>query len=149
VESKRTLPPTYLFISITSMVLLHFLIPVTDIASFPWSLLGLVPLLAGIVLNLLADSAFKKAQTTVKPFEKSSALIVNGVFRISRHPMYLGMGLILFGIAILMGTLTPLFVVLVFCILMEKIFIQTEETMLAEQFGEEWITYRNNVRKWI
>jgi protein-S-isoprenylcysteine O-methyltransferase Ste14 len=149
VESKRTLPPTYLFISITSMVLLHFLIPVTDIASFPWSLLGLVPLLAGIVLNLLADSAFKKAQTTVKPFEKSSSLIVNGVFRISRHPMYLGMGLILFGIAILMGTLTPLFVVLVFCILMEKIFIQTEETMLAEQFGEEWITYRNNVRKWI
>jgi protein-S-isoprenylcysteine O-methyltransferase Ste14 len=149
VESKRTLPPTYLFISITSMVLLHFLIPVTDIASFPWSLLGLVPLLAGIVLNLLADSAFKKAQTTVKPFEKSSALIVDGVFRISRHPMYLGMGLILFGIAILMGTLTPLFVVLVFCILMEKIFIQTEETMLAEQFGEEWITYRNNVRKWI
>jgi hypothetical protein len=45
------------------MVLLHFLIPVTKIAAFPWNLLGLVPLIAGIALNLLANSAFEQTQT--------------------------------------------------------------------------------------
>lgn len=131
------------------MVLLHFLIPVTKFVAFPWNLSGLVPLLAGVVFNLLADSAFKKAQTTVKPFEQSTALIVTGVFRISRHPMYLGMLLILFGIAIIMGTLSPLIVVPVFYILMEVVFIRVEEAMLAEQFGQEWVSYRTEVRKWI
>jgi len=149
VNSKPTLPPTYLFVSIASMVLLHFLIPVVEIAGYPWNMLGLIPLTAGIVLNLLADAAFKKVQTTVKPFAKSTALIVTGVFRISRHPMYLGMCLILLGIGILMGTVTPMIVIPIFCVLMERIFIQTEEAMLAEQFGEQWTTYKTKVRKWI
>jgi protein-S-isoprenylcysteine O-methyltransferase Ste14 len=67
----------------------------------------------------MADAVFKREQTTVKPFEKSTALVVTGVFQISRHPMYLGMVLILLGIAILMGTLTPLIVVVIFGILMD------------------------------
>jgi protein-S-isoprenylcysteine O-methyltransferase Ste14 len=42
-------------------------------------------------LNLVADRQFKLSATTVKPFEASSALLTDGAFRYSRHPMYLGM----------------------------------------------------------
>ncbi len=131
------------------MALLHLLLLVSQIVSFPWNLLGLVPLVGGITLNLVADAAFKKVRTTVKPFEKPSALITSGVFRISRHPMYLGMALILLGIAILMGSLFPLSVVAVFCILMELVFVRMEERMLEEQFGPAWIAYKQKIRKWI
>lgn len=103
----------------------------------------------GVSLNLIADIAFKKDQTTVKPFEASTSLVVTGVFQISRHPMYLGMVLILLGIAILMGTLTPLVVVAVFGILMELVFVRTEERMLEEQFGATWLAYKTKVRKWV
>ncbi len=146
---KRVLPPTYLFISIATMVLLNLLLPIYDFAPYPWNLLGIVPLVTGIILNLLADAAFKKAQTTVKPFETSTALITTGVFRISRHPMYFGMVLILFGIAILMGSLAPLMIIAIFAILMELVFVRTEEKMLEEQFGLAWTTYKNKVRKWV
>jgi protein-S-isoprenylcysteine O-methyltransferase Ste14 len=146
---KHVLPPTYLFFSITLMVLLHFLVPVSIFAVYPWNLLGVLPLITGITLNLKADTAFKKEQTTVKPFEKSSALITTGVFRVSRHPMYLGMILILLGIAILMGSLTPLIVIAIFTILIELVFVRTEEKMLEEQFGSSWYAYKNKVRKWI
>lgn len=131
------------------MVLLHFIIPVSKVAPYPWNLLGILLLAIGISLNLIADTAFKREQTTVKPFEKSTALIVTGVFQISRHPMYLGMALILLGIAILMGTLTPLIVVAIFSILMELVFVRTEEKMLEEQFGATWFAYKKKVRKWI
>jgi protein-S-isoprenylcysteine O-methyltransferase Ste14 len=142
-------PPGYFLISMIMMVLLHLLVPVRIFISYPWSLLGIVPLLAGVVFNLVADAAFKNARTTVKPFEKSSALITSGIFKLSRHPMYLGMVLILSGIAILLGSLSPTIIIVIFAILMEYIFVRKEEQMLYEQFGSEWGAYRNKVRKWI
>jgi len=146
---KRVLPPSYLFVSITTMALLHFFVPVSTVVQYPWTLLGIVPFTAGVALNLLADSAFKKAQTTVKPFEMSTTLVTAGVFRISRHPMYLGMVLILIGLAVFMGAYTPFIIILIFVILMEMIFVRTEERMLEQQFGPIWNTYKNKVRKWI
>jgi len=148
-KKKRVLPPVYLLLSIATMVILHFLIPVKKIAAYPWNLLGILILAIGVLLNLMADAAFKRERTTVRPFEKSTALVVTGVFQVSRHPMYLGMALILLGIAFLMGTLTPLIIVVVFGILMEWVFVRTEERMLEEQFGVTWLAYKNKVRKWI
>ena len=148
-KTKRVLPPVYFLISIAAMALLNLFGPVIEFARYPWNLLGLVPLGIGIALNLIADEAFKKAQTTVKPFEISTALITTGVFGISRNPMYLGMTLILIGIAILMGSLSPLIVIVFFTALMELVFVRTEEKMLEEHFGLAWTKYQSKVRKWI
>lgn len=63
--------------------------------------------------------------------------------------MYLGMVLILFGIGVLMGSLMPLIVAVIFFILMGSEFIEAEEKMLEEQFGSEWTNYKNSVRKWV
>ena len=101
------MPPTYLLASIVAMVALHFLLPGMKLISFPWRLLGIVPFVVGVALNLLADGAFKRRRTTVKPFEESSALVTEGVFRITRNPMYLGFVLILLGIALGLGSLVP------------------------------------------
>jgi len=147
--NKKVLPPTYLFISIVLMLMLHFLFPLGEVIAYPWMLTGCLPLLLGIALNLIADKAFKVFNTTVKPFQESTALITTGVFRVTRHPMYLGMILILFGIAILMGSLTPFFVLPVFAILMDQIFVKVEEQMLVEKFGNTWLEYSSKVRRWI
>jgi protein-S-isoprenylcysteine O-methyltransferase Ste14 len=128
---------------------LHFAIPLLKWVAVPWNLLGLIPLLAGIWFNLVADSAFKKAGTTVKPFQESTTLITDGVFSFSRHPMYLGFELILAGVALLVRSLSPWLVVLIFPLLMERIFIQVEESMLADKFGSAWLEYKNKVRRWI
>ena len=104
---KRILPPSYFLAAIVFMVALHFLFPIRRVLNFPWSLAGLVPLVVGCGFNLFADQRFKTNATTVKPFEKSSTLVTSGVFGISRNPMYLGMVLILLGIALLLGSATP------------------------------------------
>jgi protein-S-isoprenylcysteine O-methyltransferase Ste14 len=115
----------------------------------PWNLLGLVPLALGVIVNLVADKAFHKANTTVKPFEESSALITHGVFRASRNPMYLGFVLVLIGTAVLMRSLTPYVVVPAFAILIDRMYITVEERMLAEKFGAEWERYRQSTRRWL
>ncbi len=146
---KCVLPPTYLFIAIGAMPLVHFLFPVEKFINYPWNLSGCGPLALGVILNLVADAAFKKQGTTVKPFEGSTTLITTGVFRFSRHPMYLGMVLILLGIAILMGSLAPFIVVVIFAAVMELVFIRTEERMLEQKFGNTWLEYKKRVRRWL
>jgi protein-S-isoprenylcysteine O-methyltransferase Ste14 len=99
--------------------------------------------------SIIADKAFREAKTTVKPFQESAALITDGVYRISRHPMYLGFVLILLGLAVLLGSLTPFIIVPVFVIVMDRVFIVVEERMLEEKFGQAWLDYKAQIRRWV
>ena len=144
-----TLPPSYFFSAIVLMALLHYLLPVREIITWPWTVLGIAFLVAGAMLNLSADKAFKVNNTTVKPFQESARLITAGVFGVTRNPMYLGMALILAGIATMAGTVTPFLVIPVFVVLMDWVFIRAEEGMLAQRFGDQWLDYKQRVRKWI
>ena len=146
---KKILPPTYLLVAILMMIAFHWLVPLSQIVPGLWRLTGLIPLAGGISLNIAADRAFQRARTTVKPFEASTVLITGGVFRISRHPMYLGFVLILIGVGTLLGSLTPLLVIPVFAILIDQVFIQAEERLLAEQFGQSWLAYKAGTRRWL
>jgi len=146
---KRPLPPTFFLGAIVLSVALHFLFPLRQLLESPWRLIGIAPLLLGIALNLLADQTFKKHDTTVKPFEESTALITAGVFGITRNPMYLGMTLILLGIALLLGSATPFAVVIVLPVLFDRLFISPEEEMLKDTFDDSFREYRNRVRRWI
>ncbi len=148
-DEKNILPPTYFIVSLFLSAALHLFFPVIKFIYFPWDLLGLIFLAAGGLLNLFADMKFKKAKTTVKPFEYSTALVTKGVFNISRNPMYLGMGLTLIGESILLGSLTPFIVAVIFFVLMDILFIRREEEMLSEKFGETFKSYKRKVRRWV
>lgn len=148
-EKRKPLPPTYFFVSLIFIVILHFLLPIIRVLEVPWNLAGFVPAIFGSVLNLIADKDFKKYNTTVKPFEKSTVLITNGVFTITRNPMYLGMALLLLGAVMIVGSLSPYICVIVFIILMDNVFIKAEEKQLAEVFGKQWEEYKQKVRRWI
>ena len=139
----------YLFISLASMVLLQFFLPVYQLIPYPWNAAGILPLLLGMALNIVADKAFKKTGTTVKPFEVSTTLVTSGAFRYSRNPMYLGMVMILTGVAFLLGALSPFIIIPIFAITMDRAFIVTEEKMLDECFGSKWKQYKADVRRWI
>jgi hypothetical protein len=102
-----------------------------------------------LVVNFKVDRVFKERGTTVKPFERSTALVTTGVFALSRNKMYLGMVLILLGVAVLLGTAAPFAVFGPFALWLDVRFIRTEERMLAETFGDDWLSYRSRVRRWL
>jgi protein-S-isoprenylcysteine O-methyltransferase Ste14 len=143
------MPTTYLLIAIILCVGLHLLLPIQSILPPPWNLFGLIPIIFGIWINLSADRAFKKADTTVKPFEETSSLITEGVFQWTRNPMYLGFVAILLGISICLRSLSPYAVVVLFVVLLDQLFIRIEEQMLEKEHGKAWKQYRSKVRKWI
>jgi protein-S-isoprenylcysteine O-methyltransferase Ste14 len=146
---QKILPPTWLLIAILAILALHFLVPGAWIVPPIWNLTGLVFLGVGLALNLVGDKTFHQVSTTIKPFEESSVLVTDGLFRMSRNPMYLGMVLILAGIAIVLRSLSPFLVVLSFAILIDRIFVKVEESMLAGKFGPKWEEYSAKTRRWL
>ena len=147
-KAKSIFPTHYLLIAILLMIALHFLYPMARIIPVPWIVSGLIPLAIGIAINLIADKAFHQANTTVKPFEESASLITEGVFRYTRNPMYLGFVLILIGIALMFGSLSPWIIIPIYAIMMDFIFIRVEEDMLDAKFGPAWFDYKARVRRW-
>jgi protein-S-isoprenylcysteine O-methyltransferase Ste14 len=148
-QTRKLLPPTYFYVAIVLIIVLHVLVPGPQVISSPWRYLGAIPLILGSVLNILADQAFKRFGTTVKPFEESTYLVTDGVFRVSRNPMYLGFVLLLAGLVMLLGSTTPWIVVAVFPFLMEMRFVRAEEAMLEARFGNSWLEYKQRVRRWL
>ena len=142
-------PPGFLFISIVAMIAVHFFLPGARLIATPWNALGAVALVFGAAWNVWADQLFKRAQTTVKPDQQPSMLVTKGPYRFSRHPMYLGMIVILVGVAVLLGSLTPFVIAGLFALLMAVRFVPAEEGAMKRAFGEAWGEYSRRVRKWL
>ena len=145
----EVIPPVYFYVCIALLVVAHLILPLGEVLRFPWRLFGTPPLVAGIALDLIADKDFKRAGTSVKPMGKTTTLITAGVFRVSRHPMYLGFVLVLLGISVLLGSLSPLIITGAFAVFLEVVFVRFEESKLDKQFGETWREYRRKVRRWL
>lgn len=143
------LPPAILAAGLVLMAALHVVVPGPQLLHLPASLVGLPPLSAGIGLNVAADALLKRHRATVKPFDESAALVTSGVYRLSRHPMYLGFVLLVLGVALLLGSLGPFIVVVALPFVLEALYVRAEEAMLAVRFGEEWAAYRARVQQWI
>lgn len=146
---KRVLPPTYFLFAGLAMLALHLAVPVALLVPWPWSLAGIPVIVAGGLLSVVPERRFKRAGTTVKPFETSSALVTDGLFRYSRNPMYLGMMAMLLGLWLLLGTLSALVVLPVFFWLVRQRFVLPEEQAMAAQFGTAYEQYRSKVRRWL
>ena len=149
-ESKPgPLPPTYFLLCWLGGVALHFLIPLYQLIPWPYRWAGLVPFVLGCWITIWADQIFKQRGTTVKPHLDPSVLITDGPFRISRHPMYLGMTLILIGPAVFLGSLTVFAAPVAFALIAQFKFIPLEERALDRVFGEQYEAYRQRVRAWL
>ena len=148
-EKRKILPPTYLCIYLLLCVGLHFILPIKQIIPFPYRYFGTILIIIGLWLNIWADGIFKKRKTTVNPFEESNSLVIDGPFSFSRHPMYLGMAILLLGVAIVLGSLITFVIPVAFFLTMEIVFIHVEEDAMEKAFGQEYLDYRKRVRRWI
>lgn len=105
----------------------------------------------GAVIALLGIVAFRRARTTVNPLrpESVSALVVSGIYRLTRNPMYLGMLLVLLGGAVFLANVLALLSAIAFIPLMNRLQIGPEEKILAATFGPAFTAYQSAVRRWL
>jgi protein-S-isoprenylcysteine O-methyltransferase Ste14 len=148
-RKRRIVPPVYLLLTLLAMAAMHFFLPIVRVIAAPYTRLGWVFVAVGVAIAAVAAGAFRRAGTPVIPFEPSTALVTSGLYRVTRNPMYLGMVVLLIGVAILLGSLTAFLPVPVFAWIIQKWFIEGEERFLEEIFGENYLAFKRNVRRWL
>jgi protein-S-isoprenylcysteine O-methyltransferase Ste14 len=142
-------PPFYFLLAIGAMIVLHRVVPGARFIRSPVTLVGVTPFVVGLGLVLSSASALRRHHTTIKPFEEPTALVTQGTFHVSRNPIYLGLVLMLCGVALWLGTASPFAVAGVFAWWMSKRFIAHEEAVLLSHFGDEYRRYQASVRRWL
>ena len=120
--------------------------------TLPWAhLLALALGSAGIIIALTGAIAFRRAKTTVNPFNPSEAstLVTSGIYRLSRNPMYLGLLLALAALSTILSHLLAFLLLPAFVAYMNHFQIAPEERALSAKFGVAFIAYQQSVRRWL
>jgi protein-S-isoprenylcysteine O-methyltransferase Ste14 len=147
----RIPPPLLMLLAGGLMWVLDQWMPLAQWIGRPWNRFGGLVAAAGIAVSVAAFVRFRKAGTTANPLDpsKASRLVTDGVFRLSRNPMYLGLVLLLIGWAVWLGSASPWLVPPLFVIVLTLVQIVPEEQALGRSFGEEYVSYRRRVARWI
>ena len=105
--------------------------------------------IAGFFVMMQAWWQFKQTEVAICPTAETSALITDGVYRFTRNPMYLGMVMMLAGIAMFVGTLPFYVAAAALFAILNFVFCPYEEDKLAATFGSRFRQYRMRVRRWL
>lgn len=122
------------------------------LASLPRNLsiaAGIVLCVAGFVVIWSAARTMSKAQTSFNPFRPTTAIVSDGVYQLTRNPMYLGMAVIYVGVALWIRAPWALVLLPLVVLLVDRLVIAKEERYLAGKFGEPYLAYKSKVRRWI
>src|SRR5262245_48745398 len=128
---------------------LHFALPKQYRGNFSCPVCGVVALALGFLMMMWAWWLFRRGDTPIRPTDRASSLVTSGPFRFSRNPMYLGIVVMLLGVALWMGSWPLLVAPVGFLVFMSLVFIPYEEQRLRDIFGEAYTSYTQRVRRWI
>jgi protein-S-isoprenylcysteine O-methyltransferase Ste14 len=148
-DSRFLVPPLYFLVALLLMGFFHRVTPWVQVLELPYRYGGIV--LMGLASCLIAWAAFLflRAGTSIRPFLPSTALVLEGPYKFTRNPMYLGMAGILLGAGVYMGSITPFIVIPAFMALISERFIVPEEAKLEAAFGGQYLEYKKRVRRWL
>jgi protein-S-isoprenylcysteine O-methyltransferase Ste14 len=105
----------------------------------------------GLGFDLAGLLSFVRAKTTVNPIKpaSTSSLVVTGVYRVTRNPMYLGLLLVLLGWATFLANGAAFLLAPLFVLYINRFQIAPEERVLSAKFGAEFSAYQARVRRWL
>lgn len=111
--------------------------------------LGALLIAAGLPVLMHAFVRFvTEGRGTPAPVAPTSKLVVGGLYRWVRNPMYVAVGAVIAGQALLLGRPVLGFYLAAFCTAVATFVHGYEEPVLHARFGDEYETYRRAVPAW-
>jgi protein-S-isoprenylcysteine O-methyltransferase Ste14 len=142
------IPPSLVMMSVILILLFYFFQPDYNVIPFPFNLAGLVVSYIGFTIMGKAREMFTAHKTSLGK-EQPTWLIREGIFQKTRNPMYIGMFLLLLGIGICFRNIFSMLVPFVFLLIIMVHHVPIEEKELQNSFGDAYLEYKRQVKRWM
>ncbi len=110
---------------------------------------GLAFTFIGFLFGVGAFIEFRKARTTLNPHGSVKTLVMNGIYRFTRNPIYFGFLLMVIGFPLNYGHFWGILTAPFYITTMNRLVIEKEEAYLEKKFKEQYTGYRSRVRRWL
>jgi len=117
--------------------------------NLPLIIFGLGLIALGFLLAFNSIARFVRAKTGVVPFSESTTLITEGFYKYTRNPMYVGMNSFLLGLLIILNNPINFIFLIIFFFIVRNLFVIKEELQMEQTFGEDYLSYKGRVRRWL
>jgi protein-S-isoprenylcysteine O-methyltransferase Ste14 len=142
-------PPLLVGVIIGCGYLVDWIVPLPVLSGdFAW-LSGAVLLVVALLLALTGLFHFLEAKTHLEPWQPTTTIIKQGVFGYSRNPIYLAFCIATAGSGLVLNSWWVLMGVLPLMCLLQQLVIKHEEVYLESKFGEVYLDYKRQVRRWL
>ena len=125
----------------------YYLLPPIKIFSIP-TIIGSLMIVLALIIFVKASRAIKKHKTTIFPDGIPSFLVEEGIFQLSRNPIYLAMIILMIGISIVCQNIAGFIFPVIFYSWINKRWIFEEERNLKKAFGKKYLDYCTKVPRW-
>lgn len=146
---KKIIPPVLFLMCVAIMIALRFMIVLWIIFRDPFNYFGIIAVVLGIAMTIKVRRQFAKMDTEIHTFKTPIKLITEGMFKTSRNPIYLGFTISLIGIWVVLGSALPLIGCILFFLISHFYYIPTEEKIMEQTFGRDYLKYKSKVRRWL
>lgn len=143
-------PPIWALVYLLGGVGISYLAGWPLVTGLPFVPLAIALIVLGIALSVSSAVLFRRDGTELNPTSATNRkLITSGPFGLTRNPMYLGLVIVTFGIALWVGAWPMFLAPIATFATVNWVHIPFEETKMHSQFGEEFDAYVRRVRRWI
>ena len=143
-------PPPLIYLSaMIAGLILNYIFPTAFLPVFVSRVVGILSVALAVFILVAAFQKFRRAKTNLEPWKPTTAIVSNGVYGLSRNPIYLAFTLFYLGAAFLFNSLWMLALLAPVLFVMRYVVIAREERYLENKFGAEYADYKRRVRRWI
>ena len=144
------IPPPILVLIL--VITIYFSSKNLELINVPYrNTISFIIILMGLIILIPPVFKFIKSKTTVNPieFKNVNKLVITGIYKYSRNPMYLGMMMIVVSSTIFYLNFYSIITPVIFYLWINRFQIKREENFLTEKFGKEYLSYKTQTRRWI
>ena len=147
--NKNIHPPFVALFYIIIAILLGRFVKMPFAVTSIFQNIGFALTFVGLLFGIGAFIEFRKARTTLDPHGSVKAVVSNGVYRITRNPIYLGFLLMVIGLPLNLGTYWGIVIAPFFITTVNRLVIEKEEAYLEKKFKEQYTSYKSRVKRWL
>ena len=111
--------------------------------------IGILFFLLAVYYIARSMNQFIQTKNTIIPNKPAESLQTTGIYHSTRNPMYLGLVMVYLGLSCLIGNWWNIILLPLLLLIIQEYIIKKEEKYLARKFGQEYIDYSRQVRRWL